>query len=36
MESKRKRVRENEDTDVRGSAISLRPQECSYVSIIMI
>jgi hypothetical protein len=30
MKSKRSRVRENQDTDLRDSTTYLRPQECGY------
>jgi len=33
MKSKREKVRENQDTDLRGSAICLRPQESDYISV---
>jgi hypothetical protein len=31
MESKRERAREKQDTDLRGSTMCLRPQECGYI-----
>jgi len=31
VELKRERARENQDTDLRDSAICLRPKECGYI-----
>jgi hypothetical protein len=31
IESKKKRARENKDTDLRATTICLRPQECGYI-----
>jgi len=36
MKSKKERARENQDTDVRDSAMDLHPEECSYIFIVMI